>query len=296
MGKASRAKHRAAARTPVKRNRSQQWWYVATMLIVVLGIFLIVLTKSDNGGTGNAAADRPRVDFAHWHAALGVNVCGEWLPNAPAFEVRSGTDVPAGINTHGDGLIHIQPTADDESGENATLGRFMEFGGWKVTPDSFDVWGDVSKKTGDKCGGDAADVRWSVDGEEQDGDPAEHALGDLEVIAIALLPDGEEIGEPPSAGDVFTPDDMSQISDTTAEGATTTTVAGATTVPGETTTPGATTAPGETTAPGDTTVPTDTPGGVETTLPAATTEPPSGTTAPTTEATVAPPPTAPTVP
>ncbi len=75
---------------PQPRNRSQQWWYVATALVVVIGIFLIVLTKTDGGGSGSAATDRPRADFDHWHAAIGVNVCGEWLPHPDAFDTRAG--------------------------------------------------------------------------------------------------------------------------------------------------------------------------------------------------------------
>lgn len=230
MGKASRAKHRAAAAEPVRRNRTQQWWYLATTLIVVLGVFLIVLTKTDGGG-GPAATDRPRVDFDHWHAAIGVNVCGDWLPNPPAFEVRAGSEVPAGINTHGDGLIHIRPAASDEAGAHATLGRFMRFGGWKATADSFRVWGDVAKKSGDECGGKAAKVRWSIDGKEQSGDPSKHELGDLEVIALALLPDGEKIGDPPSAAGLGAPDDVSQASAPAASGASTTAPTGATAPP-----------------------------------------------------------------
>ncbi len=170
----------------------------------------------------------------------------------------------------------------------------MEFGGWDVAADSFSVWGDVTKVTGDECGGEEAEVRWSVDGDEQGGDPSEHRLGDLEVIAIALLPDGEEIGEPPSANGVFTPDDVSQVSESTADGATT--LPGATPAPGATTAPGETTAPPATTAPGETTAPPATTAPVETTLPVATTEPPGATTPPTTEVSAPEPPTAPTVP
>lgn len=266
---------------PPPRNRSQQWWYVATALVVMIGVFLIVLTKTDSGGGGNAAVDRPRADFDHWHAAIGVNVCGEWLPNAPEFDLRAGTDVPAGINTKGDGLIHIQPAAADESGENATLGLFMEFGGWEVTADSFSVWGDVAKTAGDECDGEEAEVRWSVDGDEQSGDPSVHRLGDLEVIAIALLPGGEEIGEPPSAGAVFTPADMGQGSDTTLAGETTTTAGGDVTTPGESTPPGQTTPGASTTIPGETPPPTstETTASTETTVPEVTSGPTSASTA-----------------
>ena len=59
----------------------------------------------------------------HWHSYLGVNICGEWLPNVPEFEAPVGSPVGsrnAGIHSHGDGLIHTHPFVSSEEGKNAT--------------------------------------------------------------------------------------------------------------------------------------------------------------------------------
>ena len=55
----------------------------------------------------------------HWHAYLGVNVCGTWLPER-ARRSRTGRTKPsvrAGLHSHGDGLMHIHPFSSDEAGD-----------------------------------------------------------------------------------------------------------------------------------------------------------------------------------
>ncbi|HEX5614765.1 MAG TPA: hypothetical protein VFZ83_06380 [Acidimicrobiia bacterium] len=243
MGKASRQKRRSAV-SAARRSRSNYGWYAATAVVVVLGIVLVVFSAANKKD--------PVAPFAnddHWHAALGVNVCGTWQPNPPEFEQRFGTQLTAGIHSHGDGLIHIHPYTSDESGENATVGHFLENGGWDVSADSLSVWGGVERTNGEECDGEEASVRWSVNGEEQEGDPADYKPKDLDVVAIAFLPDGDEIGEPPSASNVNTPSDVvGETPETTATTAPTGTTA--TTAP-----TGTTVAPTPTTAPGDTTTP-----------------------------------------
>jgi hypothetical protein len=149
---------------------------------------------------------RPNDPNSHWHAALGVNVCGEWLPPAPEFQNRAGTSTRAGLHSHGDGLVHVHPYAEDEAGANATLGRYMEYGGWEIGTDAFRVWDGVTHETGDTCNGVPARVRWTVNGQEQARDPASWKIVDGDVVAVALLPEGEPVGRPPSAG--TTPTDL----------------------------------------------------------------------------------------
>lgn len=203
MGKSSRQKRRSPV-AAARRSRTNYGWYAATAAVVVLGVVLVAFSAANK--------EDPVAPFAnddHWHAALGINVCGTWQPNAPEFAQRFGSQLTAGIHSHGDGLVHIHPYTSDESGERATLGRFFENGGWDVSADSFSVWGGIERANGeDDCSGDAATVRWSVDGEEQEGDPADYRPEDLEVVAIAFLPDDVEIGEPPSAANVLAPSDV----------------------------------------------------------------------------------------
>ena len=160
-----------------------------------------------------SSASNPSGD--HWHAALGVNVCGEWLPAPATFETAADNpNVRVGIHTHGDGFIHIHPFTSSEGGSNATLGKFFVYGGWSVSQNSFNVWTgpsfDQTKtewKNGDKCPnsageagkGKAGEVVFEVNCKTATGNPSDHRLADQEVVAIGFMPKGEEMGAPPNA-------------------------------------------------------------------------------------------------
>jgi hypothetical protein len=262
VGKASRNRRRAAA-VKARRTRSgSPVWYAATGAIIVIGVIAIALSRGSN------AQVAPFANQDHWHAALGVNVCGTWLPNAPAFEFRGGPNVGsgvrAGLHSHDDGLMHIHPYSSDEAGKNATVGTFWDYGGWKLGENSFTAWDGVEHKNGGKCKGKTAEVRWQVNGKEKSGNPAGYRPQQSDVVVIAFLPQGQKIGTPPQAASLANPSDLPPSAQP------------GTTVPGETTAPGATTAPAATTAPGatETTVPSSTaaPG---TSAPAETTTPSS---------------------
>ncbi|MCX6519361.1 MAG: hypothetical protein NTZ21_01700 [Actinobacteria bacterium] len=141
--------------------------------------------------------DRPSADVGDvWLAALGVHVCGEWLANAPA------TALEAGVHSHGDGLVHVHPVnadgPDRDTGDDATLGRFLAEGGWRVDEDGFAVWDGVDVRTGDTCpDGREGVFRWTVDGEDGSGDPSEHRVGHRQVIVLSFDPIGTDPGEPP---------------------------------------------------------------------------------------------------
>jgi hypothetical protein len=214
MGKASRQKRRVSV-AAAKRSRGNVMWYAVTALVVVVGVALVVVSMGEN----SAAHPLPNED--HWHAALGVNVCGTWQPNPPEFEFRAGSQVRAGLHSHGDGLMHIHPFSSDEAGDNATVGAFFTFGGWSVSEDSFSIWGGMQRSNGDECNGEPATVRWSVNGEERSGDPGDYQPQDGDIVAIALLPEGDEIGEPPAASNLAAPNDVEPTTPTTAPGATT---------------------------------------------------------------------------
>jgi hypothetical protein len=220
MGKASRTKRRASV-SAARRNRSGMGWYVLAGVVIVAGVVGIALSRSSD------AESAPLVNEDHWHAAIGVNVCGEWLPNAPQFENAEG------LHTHGDGLMHIHPFLTRAAGDNATVGAYLELGGWSATDDSFTLWDGTEHATGDQCDGKDATVRWEVNGEPQSGDISDYRPEDGDVVALALLPEGEDIGEPPSTSALEAPSD----------------VAGGATVPPADTTPTTVAVPGDTTPP-----------------------------------------------
>ena len=203
-------------------------WNVAIATVVIVGIAAIVLTRSgssDNISNAHPLAANQTTGVAgdHWHTYLGINVCGEWLNPAPAFEKPFDSQsavANAGIHSHGDGLIHTHPFVLSEQGANATLGHFLTNGGWSVSSDSFDnsggyTWagpsGDPnyrSRSNGDKCTfgdykGQKGELVWSVDGKIQKGNPSDYKLQDGATIAIGFLPKGAELGFPPQACDAF---------------------------------------------------------------------------------------------
>jgi len=178
-------------------------WTVATAVVVIVGVVGIVLAR---GGSNGGAA--PVANKDHWHAYLGVNVCGTWLAAAPAFES------PLGIHSHGDGLMHIHPYSSAASGKNATVGRFIadnEGAGWNLDSTSLKLWDGVEHRDGDKCtsgefAGKKASVVWATGhfgdpwkGTPRKGNPADFNPQNADIVAVAFLPKGQKIPEPPDA-------------------------------------------------------------------------------------------------
>ncbi len=203
MARKSRGRRRAA-KAPTRRGRKNWPWVLGIVLIAAAGVTLITISR----GSEASAETRPRANLDHWHASLTVNVCGQELPPAPEFETVNGSQVQAGIHSHGDGLIHIHPYSAAEAGDNATVGKFFEFGGWSVSETHLSLWDDTDVRNGDPCeelGGEPGLVRWSLNGVEQSGNPADHkpecddpcVPENYERIVIAFLPEGEELPAPP---------------------------------------------------------------------------------------------------
>ena len=161
----------------------------------------------------------------HWHAALGVYDCDHSMGDAngsaatctwPAmtdqgYPARAGANVYEGLHSHEDGIIHMEPATADEAGRYATVGRYFEFGGWKLSAASFDFLG-TTREDGDSCNGHKGVVSWALakfDGDAknpqnyvvQQGNPGDYKLYNGDVIVVAFLPKGESIthlGNPPS--------------------------------------------------------------------------------------------------
>src|SRR5687768_1813861 len=145
MGKASSAKKVArAARAGGRGARSGQRrsiLFPATITIVcLLGVALIVYARDQD----KAEALEPGIGD-HWHAAYGVDICGELLPN-----LSSGQSDPNGTHTHDDGVMHIHPGAAQgvaRAGEDATLQVFLEATGSSISDDSLTIRGADGTET-----------------------------------------------------------------------------------------------------------------------------------------------------
>jgi len=133
-----------------------------------------------------------RVDVDFWTAALGVDICGTWLGNAPA------TNQEAGVHSHGDGLVYIHPSKRSEAGNNATLGLLFEGGGWEASADHLELWDGVEHRSGTPCpDGQLAQVRWSVDGIEQQGDPNDFVPRNGQLIVLSFDSSPPPVSPPP---------------------------------------------------------------------------------------------------
>jgi hypothetical protein len=218
--KYTRAVLRAKSRRPQRRN-SSSWFVVAVSVVCLAGVLGVLflgglVTDGDEASAGAPSppsASNPAGD--HWHAAFAVNVCGEWLGFPPEFETAAdNANIRPGIHTHGDGFVHIHPFTSSESGDNATLGKFFEYGGWSVSDSSFEVWSGPSAQAaktewsnGDRCPsasgqpgeGKPGRLVFEVNCKAVSGNPADHKLADQEVVAIGFLPKGTKLGAPPNA-------------------------------------------------------------------------------------------------
>ena len=170
MASSSSAKKvaRVAARSGggAKANKQANWLFpAAIVVIVVLGAVAVLYARSENGGgSDNSTAPRANLNngkpFDHWHASFAVNVCGKELP-AP----NDVQDDILGIHSHGDGLIHIHPFTTRASGNRATLAKFFDQEGIKVTNSGFEVpkamapeGGTTIKEGETTCGGKPGEV------------------------------------------------------------------------------------------------------------------------------------------
>jgi hypothetical protein len=223
--RSNRAAMRAKYRKPKRRRSGSFGWTVAIVAVVVVGVALLALQVSSNRNENDPGSGPPRAANTatgqpqdHWHTYLGVNICGQWLSPVPAFEEPVDAAVgtrPAGIHSHGDGLVHTHPYVQAEEGRNATLAKYADYGGWSVSSDSIDAWtgpngrpGQRSWSDGDTCPfgqykGEEGRVVWAVDGKPRTGNPADYHQLDGATIAIGFLPRGAELGFPPSACDAF---------------------------------------------------------------------------------------------
>jgi hypothetical protein len=223
----SRAKRKRAAVRSAKRSRTNTWWYGLTAIVVIAGVALIVYARS----TAPAAvgpflpdANNPTKQDTHWHAALGVYGCDHWLgdstgkgiwnwpfANSQGQPARAdNTNVYAGLHSHDDGIIHMEPGVSAEAGRNATVGLYFDYGGWKLSPTGYSFLG-TTVNNGDKCGDKPGTLQWAIgkwDGTSgkqkltvQTGDPSKYKLYQDDIVVIAYLPPGktiDSIGNPPS--------------------------------------------------------------------------------------------------
>jgi hypothetical protein len=117
------------------------------------------------------------------------------------------------MHSHDDGIIHMEPAEAVDTGMNTTVGRYFDYGGWKLSSDGYTFLG-ATVNNGDKCGAVPSTLQWPTgkwDGNTnysvvqkmtvKHGDPSEYKLYNDDIVVIAFLPPAEtidSIGNPPS--------------------------------------------------------------------------------------------------
>ncbi len=173
-------------RKPKARKSGTLGFAAVIGVIALLGIVGIVASKG--GDTVNAQVG-PDIG-EHHHAALGINICGQWKPPTPQYESAKG------VHSHGDGFIHMHPYSRAGANNNATVGLFLEQAREEVTNDSIKLTDGTDLKNGDECGTldkEPGKLRWSVNDKEKKGNPARYVPEDKDILVIAFLPEGEKI-------------------------------------------------------------------------------------------------------
>jgi hypothetical protein len=173
-----------------QRSRHTLVFVMAAVLVVAIGAVTVVSLRSDDDAADSGTSAPGLQVGEHWHAALGVYDCGRWIPKwntpfRPTGPIRTGTNTYAGLHSHGDGLIHMEPVSKDDTGKSATLGRFFTYAGFELKKTSI-AFVDVKRKNGDLCNGKPGVLRWAVNGKEHHRDPSSYQLRDGVVIALVF--------------------------------------------------------------------------------------------------------------
>ncbi len=200
------------------RRGGSNWFNGAVAMLLVVGAVMVLLSRDNTNSAGNVGPkiNGPGGQPDHWHAALGVYVCDKWevatpWPQANTSNPRGRAGNPsvyAGLHTHelangsGDGIIHMEPSTTEDAGRNATVGRYMKYGGWSLGTDSMKLWDGsdgkrIERKNGQKCGDKKAELRWAIGTQEagktaklveQTGNPAKLKLNSETIVALYFVP------------------------------------------------------------------------------------------------------------
>ena len=210
---------RAAATGGGRTYRGQRpvKWYFSLFLICVLGLALIAYSRYERQHPASAG---PPTTSDHWYAAYSVDICGV---KEPVLASPSNVST-SGITTTGDGLIHVAPKSSQDTGANATLGRFVQlYPGMRLTSTTIRYPGAKSSTTnhtftlGDTCPKGTPDAgkhgelvvqQWpnpagnpSAIGKAHPqtvGVPTQLRLQNGQLISIGFVPHGTKLAKPPA--------------------------------------------------------------------------------------------------
>ena len=186
---------------------------ITTIALVAIGTLLVVLSYNDRQSRSEVA---PKIGD-HFHAYLGVNLCGTWEPAVPMFEGRNGSadqnaTPRAGIHSHADYLIHDHPFGSDEAGAKATLGRYLGYAQTQLSATSIKLWSqwvpNADYTNGKQCpkAKKPGILQYKVGKfgkpwpqAARSGNPADYHMENGDIIAVYVLPKGAALDQPPGS-------------------------------------------------------------------------------------------------
>jgi hypothetical protein len=187
-------------------------WYASLVVICIVGLLLVGFSRYERTHPKVSSTGQPTTSQV-WHSALATDICGTLKPSLPASR---STGKP-GFTTDGSGVITIAPKNSSQSGQNATLGKFVsEYGdGLELSNTTLRYPHGTAYSNGDVCPKGTPDAgkpgvvivyNWpnfaAKKGSETSGSPQDLLFANGQLITMAFVPATATIPKP--AGTVIT--------------------------------------------------------------------------------------------
>jgi hypothetical protein len=187
-------------------------WYASLVVICVVGLLLVGFSRYERTNPTVSSTGQPTTSQV-WHSALATDICGSLKPSLPA----SRNTGKAGFTTDGSGVITIAPKNSSQSGQNATLGKFVsEYGdGLELSNTALRYPHGTAYSNGDVCPKGTPDAgkpgvvivyNWpnfaAKKGSETSGAPQDLLFANGQLITMAFVPATATIPKP--SGTVIT--------------------------------------------------------------------------------------------
>ncbi len=182
-------------------------WYASLVVICIVGLLLIGFSRYERTHPTTSSSGPPTTSQT-WYAALGVDVCGTIEPNLPATTATSKN----GFTANGNGVLTVAPKNSSQSGNNATLGKFVsEYPGMQLTNSVLQYPGKPALTNGNVCKKGTPDAgkpgvvivnSWpnftAKNGSETSGDPQDLLFTNGQLITMAFVPANTSVPKPPA--------------------------------------------------------------------------------------------------
>jgi hypothetical protein len=182
-------------------------WYATLVIICVVGLLLIGFSRYQRTHTSSSSSGPPTTQQT-WYSGLGIDVCGTMEPSLPASTNTSKT----GLTANGNGVLTVAPKNSSESGQNATLGKFVSgYKGLELTSSTLQYPGKPAMNNGDVCSKGSPDagktgvvivVSWpnfasKGKGTQTSGAPQDLLFTNGQLITMAFVPVTATVPKPP---------------------------------------------------------------------------------------------------